>query len=628
MKGKRKQKFLAIILAAMMTLSMTVNPRLLVNAEGIGESQEMTEVTESVEEAEVTEETAEEEIGEETQAAAADETFDGTLENLSMTVADAIAVLAAPKTVDEAEDAIGSSADELSYVSSTDKQRAVKMVVDYVKKHGAYISSTGEYRWTVDVLEDQMLATEITYKGSTLNLIASYSYEGVSGRGGFQYDVNNGTIINSRFYVDVDAPDLPDFRLESNNFTFNDYEGKVLKVTSSDYRELVGNPYADSILTDSKEIVMTAIDTVPYVFLDLEIGNLGFYNYDAMRLPEPIVEKPLTNCVKSVNYRTHVQSYGWQSFVSDGMMAGTSGESKRIEGIEIKLDGISGVGIQYTTHCQSYGWIPWSRDGEMNGTEGESKRLEAIKIQLTGKNAGDYDVWYRVHAQNYGWLGWAKNGEVAGTLGLSKRLEGIQIVVKKRNTGNPGAANGHESVTTDSVKTASGMSKSAYVAGENATHIAARTHVQSYGWQGWKFNGAMSGTSGESKRLEGIRIKLTNQQYSGSIEYRTHVQRYGWMDWKRDGAMSGTSGESKRLEAIQIRLTGELAQHYDVYYRVHAQRFGWLGWAKNGEYAGTAGYSYRLESIQIVLVPKGSGAPSNTFAGVTGNAKIAAYKQK
>lgn len=76
--------------------------------------------------------------------------------------------------------------------------------------------------------------------------------------------------------------------------------------------------------------------------------------------------------------------------------------------------------------------------------------------------------------------------------------------------------------------------------------------------------------------------------------------------------MSGTSGQSKRLEAIQIRLTGEMANHYDVYYRVHAQQFGWLGWAKNGESAGTAGYSYRLEGIEVRLVPKGEAAPGST----------------
>ena len=52
---------------------------------------------------------------------------------------------------------------------------------------------------------------------------------------------------------------------------------------------------------------------------------------------------------------------------------------------------------------------------------------------------------------------------------------------------------------------------------------------------------------------------------------------YGWQGnendpntWKKDGEMSGTSGQAKRLEAIRISLYGEMAEHYDIYYRVHA----------------------------------------------------------
>ncbi len=143
------------------------------------------------------------------------------------------------------------------------------------------------------------------------------------------------------------------------------------------------------------------------------------------------------------------------------------------------------------------------------------------------------------------------------------------------------------------------------------------THVQRIGWQGYVKDGTVSGTSGQSKRLEGIRINLSNLPVSGGIQYRTHIQRKGWeKDWKSNGTMSGTSGKSLRLEAIQIRLTGEMAQKYDVYYRVHAQKIGWMGWAKNGANAGTAGYSYRLEAIQIVLVPKGQSRPTATLGGV------------
>lgn len=114
-----------------------------------------------------------------------------------------------------------------------------------------------------------------------------------------------------------------------------------------------------------------------------------------------------------------------------------------------------------------------------------------------------------------------------------------------------------------------------------------KTHVQSFGWQTWKTNGQMSGTSGKAKRLEGINIKLSNASYSGGVRYTTHVQSYGWQGnendpntWRNDGEMSGTSGQAKRLEAIRISLYGEMAEHYDIYYRVHAQSFGWLSWAK------------------------------------------------
>lgn len=81
--------------------------------------------------------------------------------------------------------------------------------------------------------------------------------------------------------------------------------------------------------------------------------------------------------------------------------------------------------------------------------------------------------------------------------------------------------------------------------------------------------------------------------------------------------MSGTSGQAKRLEAIRILLYGEMAEHYDIYYRVHAQSFGWLSWAKNGEASGTAGLAKRLEGIQIILVPKGSPEPGRTYDNIT-----------
>ena len=288
----------------------------------------------------------------------------------------------------------------------------------------------------------------------------------------------------------------------------------------------------------------------------------------------------------SVSYRTHVQNIGWQNSVSDGAMSGTSGQSLRLEGIEIKVSGNSNLGISYSTHVQNIGWQGFVSDGAMSGTSGQSLRLEAIKIQLTGTDAALYDVYYHVHAQNFGWMGWAKNGESAGTAGYAYRLEAIEIVIIPAGATAPG-------ITSGAFAQFSGVSYT--------------SHVQNIGWQDYVSNGELSGTSGLSYRLEALKIKLANTD--GGIEYRTHVQDYGWMNWVSNDALSGTSGQAKRLESIEIRLTGAATTNYDVYYRVHAQNFGWMGWAKNGASAGTAGYGYRLEAIQIVLVPKGGAAP-------------------
>jgi|GEM_PF-3381580 len=302
----------------------------------------------------------------------------------------------------------------------------------------------------------------------------------------------------------------------------------------------------------------------------------------------------------SISYRTHIQDIGWESnWRTDSVLSGTSGLSKRLEGIQIQVVGYddngdaTDLGIRYKTHVQDYGWQNWVYDGNTSGTVGKSKRLEAIKIELTGDDADNYDIYYCVHVQDYGWLNWAKNGETAGTTGLSKRLEAIRISIVKKGSSAPAKL---------------GSKSDAHV----VSLVTYDVHVQDIGWQTAVGMGSMAGTTGQSKRLEGIHIKLANADYSGSIEYRTHVQDIGWQSWVKDGAMSGTSGQSKRLEAIQIRLTGEMAENYDVWYSVHVQDSGWSGWAKNGEKCGSAGYSRRLEGIKIYILPKGSSAPGST----------------
>ncbi|WEG13308.1 glucosaminidase domain-containing protein [Pullulanibacillus sp. KACC 23026] len=298
-------------------------------------------------------------------------------------------------------------------------------------------------------------------------------------------------------------------------------------------------------------------------------------DYDALNTPP------------SVTYTAHVQSYGWMSPVSDGALAGTTGQSKRMEAIKLSIKNGQDLSLTYSAHVQSYGWMNEVSDGQMAGTTGQSKRMEAIKINLTGTQAADYDVYYRVHVQHYGWLDWAKDGEPAGTQGYSLRMEAIQVELVKKGDPAPGSTDQPFIVKPPSVNYSS--------------------HVQSYGWMPSVSDGTLSGTTGQAKRLEAIKIQLKHSPYSGDIVYSTHVQTYGWLKNVSDGELSGTTGEGKRVEAINISLTGDIANYYDVYYRAYVQSYGWLGWAKDGMNAGTQGLAKRMEAIQIKLVPKGQG---------------------
>ena len=139
-----------------------------------------------------------------------------------------------------------------------------------------------------------------------------------------------------------------------------------------------------------------------------------------------------------------------------------------------------------------------------------------------------------------------------GTAGFAYRLEGIQIKLVPKGGAAPGS-------TSNSFK----------------QNIKYQTHIQNIGWQDYVNSGDSSGTTGQSLRLEGIRIRIDNSDIQGSIEYCTHVQNIGWQNYVSNNQMSGTQGRALRLEAIKIRLTGELANKYDIYYRVHCQNFGW-----------------------------------------------------
>ena len=175
----------------------------------------------------------------------------------------------------------------------------------------------------------------------------------------------------------------------------------------------------------------------------------GTNHMEAIRIQVPQdEEQKLTG---SIVYRAHVSDIGWQENVFTGEVAGTTGRNKNMEAFKMWLSNMSGEsygddykgGIEYRAHVSDVGWQNWVSDNEVAGTTGQGKKMEALQIRLTGEMQKYCDIYYRAHVANFGWLGWAKNGEIAGTTGYSYGLQAIQVVVVPKGKAAPGSTADH-----------------------------------------------------------------------------------------------------------------------------------------------------------------------------------------
>ena len=465
-----------------------------------------------------------------------------------------------------------------------------------------------------------------------------------------------------------------------NLFTFKSYatEDNVIdnNTTGNEIDNLVNNELDSNSLEDNK-LSNNTVNEIENV-----INNVDNTTNSTNIINE--VEQPKVEEKPTIRYKSHVQDYGWQDYVEEGKLSGTTGLSRRLEGMYIKITNNVNCKLKYKVHVQDYGWQDWKNNDQLAGTTGKSKRLEAIQIKL--EDSENYSILYRVHVQDYGWQDWKYDGEIAGTTGQSKRLEAIEIKIEEKkvrgtswidspmdvsiiynkqdinvkgwkmvNTpnsyikafidNNEVAMNDYkEEARKDVINAIQGygderqnpkpgysfkISTIGYTTNEIHTlnikvydskdnvvdekskkiridnkdmHVVANAHIQNIGWQGDIFENNLVGTTGQSKRMEGIQLKLYNVKEGAKIKYRAHVQNIGWQDWKLNGETAGTTGESKRIEALQIVL--ENMDDYSVEYCAHVEGKGWQGWKTDGEISGTTGESRRIEAIKIRIVKK------------------------
>lgn len=286
---------------------------------------------------------------------------------------------------------------------------------------------------------------------------------------------------------------------------------------------------------------------------DIARGVLSAFRIGSASVSEPVdgnirsggVSQSNKNNFGDVSYSVHMRGNGWGAWQSDGAMAGSTGQNRRIEAIKIDADDNPSVSVHIKTDGDKT-YTNVTKD-TICGTTGKEKRIEAIKI--TGKK---YFYMYRVHQKSIGWSDWANNGEWAGTKGKSLQIEAVEI---KR------------------------------------AMFSVNGHVQEKGWLGDRAAENVIGLTGHALRLEAFKIN----PYGKQIKVKAHLQEDGWIDYGEidKDTIIGTIGEKKRIECLCFE--------GDFEYRVHVQSSGWTDWteADGVSTLGTVGQALRIEAIQF-----------------------------
>ena len=158
-------------------------------------------------------------------------------------------------------------------------------------------------------------------------------------------------------------------------------------------------------------------------------------------------------------------------------------------------------------------------EGVLEAFDIPTKRIK----QIPGKAKNDNHLWYRAHCQNLGWLDPVHDGQTAGTTVFSARLEALLIDLRTIREKYPDAK------------------------------LSGDFHIQGIGWVHVDDieHDTILGTIGKSLRLEAFRLHLTGVP-DKKLYYEAHVQDIGWQGVRKDGEMAGTTGQSKRIEAVRI----------------------------------------------------------------------------
>lgn len=139
---------------------------------------------------------------------------------------------------------------------------------------------------------------------------------------------------------------------------------------------------------------------------------------------ERIQHRPL------LTYQTHVDKFGWGTWISENQFSNPINQQRDIQAIKINFAQPFHDVFYSVYYNETEGWSQEVSNGEMAGTTGLKKSIFGIKIRLDDSGANEFDILYRVHNFDGVWSPWAKNGELL--YAHEVKLNALQIKLQSK----------------------------------------------------------------------------------------------------------------------------------------------------------------------------------------------------
>lgn len=166
------------------------------------------------------------------------------------------------------------------------------------------------------------------------------------------------------------------------------------------------------------------------ILLNIYASSIPESNGNLLAVAEYSWINELTNGGELVAYIGYSQNVGFDKPTVYSGIAGTE-DQNCLEGLRISSS-IADIEINAAVHVEDFGWQDAVGDGVYAGTMGLNKQIESIVLTLTGTDADNYEILYRVNQEEIGWSDWVSSGVKAGVTGrnLSLNAYEVQLVEK------------------------------------------------------------------------------------------------------------------------------------------------------------------------------------------------------